>query len=87
MVLALPWASHSHRSNSTMGVDPMQPCMDQSDKEVCFWAIRGLFDNEFLQQLIGCFFFFGKVRLTLWRLFVFVTKGKLLLVISFNLNL
>ena len=60
MVLALPWASHSHRSNSTMGVDPMQPCMDQSDKEVCFWAIRGLFDNEFLQQLIGCFFFFWK---------------------------
>ena len=58
MVLALPWASHSHRSNSTMGVDPMQPCMDQNDKEVWFWAIRGLFDNEFL-QLIGFFFFFG----------------------------
>ena len=86
MVLALPWASHSHRSNSTMGVDPMQACMDQNDKEVWFWAIRGLFDNEFLQQLIG-FFFLGKESLTLWRMLVFVMiDGKLLLVISFNLN-
>ena len=36
-----------------MGVDPMQPCVDQNDSEVWFGAIRGLFNNEFLHQTIS----------------------------------